>query len=212
MVEFGKLWRRLLKAVSVVFSGVRSQGDTRLTCPPRRWWFASTMRHGASFCGRFTRSSTAPLLTCSKKSFLSMTIPICVSNLLQTTSGPEGRSRHLNKGSKKNQMKNVVTANFSRFVNLFGLRTYLPVIVWVVSGEEQLSHSHCAGLCLHHRPAKLPHSVLLFLSTRQHEFCPNMIGSYLCADFTQRRANRSLNRKSPFFSHFSSIKNSEFCV
>jgi len=33
--------------------------------------------------------------------------------------------------------------------DLFGLRTYLPGIESVVPGEEQLSHSHCAGLCWH---------------------------------------------------------------
>jgi len=64
---------------------------------------------------------------------------------------------------------------FGYHADLFGF-AYLPGIE---SGEEQPSHSHCAGLCLH--IIAVPSSVLLILSTRQHEFCPNMIDSYLCA-------------------------------
>jgi len=43
---------------------------------------------------------------------------------------------------------------------------------WISSA---VPHSLCWSLLTYHRPATLPHSLLLFLSTRQHEFCPNMI-------------------------------------
>jgi len=52
-------------------------------------------------------------------------------------------------------------------------------------------HSLCWSLLAYHRPAKLLHSVLLILSSRHHECCPNMMDSYLCTGCTQRRAKKS---------------------
>jgi len=54
------------------------------------------------------------------------------------------------------------------FSDLFGSRTSLAGIESVVPGDEHLSHSLCAGLCLHIIIALPSCSRLIFLSTKHH--------------------------------------------
>jgi len=73
---------------------------------------------------------------------------------------------------------------------------FKDLFVWHRVSSRGLQ-SQCWSLLAYHRPAKMPHSAFLIFSTKQHEFCPNIIQSYLCAGFIQCRANRSFNRKGP---------------
>jgi len=82
-------------------------------------------------------------------------------------------------------------------VSIFGFRTYLPGIESVVPGEEQLSHSHCTGLCIS-SPCQAA-ALSITIPFKKHEFCPYMIESYSCDGFTQCQANRSWNRKGLYF-------------